>query len=196
MVPFQTIASVAAEWYERNCVESSANRGVCVDKIHEQFDPNWIRNKRPEAWCAKFVWVVYEEAARRAGVENPLPRTAGARLMLTMSQKAGLNVTKKPEVGSVFYRRSDSPGASGHVGIVTEIKSDGITTVEGNLDSRVAYYHYDWNAVASRKWDFSFIHAASKSGGGSAILASANGLFGLVLIGTAALWLYQGRKRR
>jgi hypothetical protein len=195
MVPFKTIADVAAKWYNRNCVETQSNRGVCVDRIHEQFDPNWIRNKRPEAWCAKFVWVVYEEAARLSGVANPIPRTAGARLMLTMSRDKQLKVDKKPNLGAVFYRKSDSPGASGHVGIVTEIKNDGITTVEGNLDGRVAYYFYDWNAVASPKWDFSFIHAASPSGG-NPILASANGLLGLVLVGTAAFWFFQGRKRK
>lgn len=195
MPPFKTIAEVAAEWYERNCVEERTNRGVCVDKIHELFDPQWITQKRPEAWCAKFCWVVYEEAARRSGTKNPLPRTAGARLMRDMSKKAGLRVDNKPQDGDVFYRASESPGASGHVGIVTDVKADGITTVEGNLSNRVAYYHYGWDKIMSPKWNFSFIHAADESqSGGGVITAGANGLLGLVLIGTAALWFFNKKK--
>lgn len=196
MVPFYYINKVAAEWYKRNCVEERANRGVCVDKIHQMFDSNWIKSKRPEAWCAKFVWVVYDEAARRAGVSNPIPRTAGALLMRDMSRKAGLKVDKKPELGDVFYRKSEAAGSSGHVGIVTEIKTDGITTIEGNLSNRVAYYWYDWKDVTSSKTDFSFIHASSQSkSGGGPILAGTNGLLGLVLVGTAALWFFQKGKR-
>lgn len=195
MVPFKTIEEVAAEWYKRNCVEERANRGVCVDKIHELFDPKWITAKRPEAWCAKFVWVVYEEAARRSGTKNPLPRTAGARLMRDMSKDLGLRVDNKPQDGDVFYRASESPGSSGHVGIVTDVKADGITTVEGNLSNRVAYYHYDWDKIMSPKWNFSFIHAADDSQSGSGVItAGANGLLGLVLIGTAALWYFNKKK--
>lgn len=195
MVPFNDIAEVAAEWYGRNCVEETTNRGVCVDRIHQTFDPDWIKQKRPEAWCAKFVWVVYEEAAKRAGVANPIPRTAGAKLMLNMSKDAGLRVDNRPSYGDVFYRYSESAGSTGHVGIVTDIQKDGITTVEGNLSNRVAYYFYDWDQIAQPKWKFSFIHAADKSkGGGSAILASTNGLLGLVLVGTAALWFFNKKK--
>lgn len=195
MVPFKTIEEVAAEWYKRNCVEERANRGVCVDKIHELFDPKWITSKRPEAWCAKFVWVVYEEAARRSGTKNPLPRTAGARLMRDMSKDLGLRVDNKPQDGDVFYRASESPGATGHVGIVTDVKPDGITTVEGNLSNRVAYYHYGWDKIMSPKWNFSFIHAADDSqSGGGVVTASSNGLLGLVLIGTAALWYFSKKK--
>jgi hypothetical protein len=195
MIPFGTIAEVAAEWYDRNCVEDSENRGVCVDKIHELFDPQWIASKRAEAWCAKFVWVVYEEAARRSGNKNPLPRTAGAKDMLNKSRDLGLDVDNKPRYGDVFYRTSESRGRSGHVGIVTDIQKDGITTVEGNLNNRVAYYFYDWNQIALPKWKFNFIHAADPSKrGGSAILAGSNGLLGLVLVGTAALWYFNKKK--
>lgn len=195
MVPFKTINEVAAEWYERNCVEERDNRGVCVDKIHELFDPKWITSKRAEAWCAKFVWVVYEEAARRAAVTNPLPRTAGALAMRDLSKKAGLRVDNKPQDGDVFYRKSSSAGSSGHVGIVTDVKADGITTVEGNLSNRVAYYHYGWDKIMSPEYNFSFIHAADDSQSGSGtVFASTNGLLGLVLIGTAALWYFNRKK--
>lgn len=186
----QTILEVAAEWYKKNCVEQSTNRGVCVDKIHELFDPQWITQKRPEAWCAKFVWVAYQEAATRTGTENPLPRTASARAMLDLSKKAGIPVDNNPKKGDVFYRRSTSPGASGHVGIVAEVTSKGITTVEGNLDNRVAYYNYGWADLMDPKWNFSFIHAS----GSGVTKAGANGLLALVLVGTAALWYYNKKK--
>jgi len=190
MPPYQTILEVAAEWYKKNCVEQSTNRGICVDKIHELFDPQWITNRRAEAWCAKFCWVVYEEAARRSGTKNPLPRTAGARNMLDLSRKAGIPVDNKPAKGDVFYRKSTSPGASGHVGIVTDITPKGITTVEGNLDNRVAYYTYTWAQMMDPKWNFNFIHAS----GGGVIKAGANGLLALVLVGTAALWFFNKKK--
>jgi L-serine deaminase len=47
----------------------------------------------------------------------------------------------------------------------------------------------------SPEYNFSFIHAADESQSGSGtVFASTNGLLGLVLIGTAALWYFNRKK--
>lgn len=194
MISSDTIVRRAAAWYERGCIESRANRGVCVDEIHTLFDPKWVQSKRAEAWCAKFVWVVFEEAARQSGEANPLPRTAGARDMLVRAKKTSLRVDNLPQEGDVFYRRSSSPGATGHVGIVTEVTSDGITTCEGNLDNRVAYYHYSWQKINDPSWDFAFIHASDPSSAGGVLQAGSNGLLVVLLCSAAAGWYFSQRK--
>ncbi len=143
----------AERWLERQCAETSANRGPCVDEIHLRFGGT----VKAEAWCAKFVWVVVDEACVQTGTKNRLPFTAGARALLTGSD-GKLRVDGNPEPGAAFYRRSTAPGASGHVGIVVAVESDGIYTIEGNTSDRVAMIRYDNQYMADPAHEMRFIH--------------------------------------
>lgn len=189
------IVDRAVAWYQRDCRETTANRGPCVDEIHERFDPNWIRNKRSEAWCAKFCYVVVDEAARMDGIKNPLPRTAGARDLLERSIKAGLRVDRQPARGSIFYRRSGAPNATGHNGIVVGGRANGggITTIEGNLNNRVSLYGYTNGQIEDL--DFRFIHVEDAAG--APLLAGSNVITTLLLLsaGIGTLW-YINKGRR
>lgn len=197
MISASTIIERAASWYERGCIESSANRGVCIDEIHTLFDPKWVQSKRAEAWCAKFVWVVYQEAARLDGEANPIPRTAGARDMLDRARREGkLRVDNLPQEGDVFYRRSSAPGATGHVGLVKEVGSNGVVTIEGNLDNRVAFYTYTWAKINDPSWGFAFIHGADPSSAGGVLQAGANGLLATLLLSAAAGWFIATRMKK
>lgn len=196
------IVDVAAGWLKRGCVETTPNRGVCVDEIHQRFDPKWIAQQRAEAWCAKFAWVVVDEAIRDdGGTDNPLPRTAGARDMLDKAYAKGLGVDKSPAVGSVFYRRSEAAGASGHVGIVVGVGGGQIKTIEGNLDNRVALHYYPDATWRDPYWRFNFIHTERINTPGepaAGFLTAGGGLTSLIMLSAvagAAYTLWKGRKK-
>lgn len=195
------IILIATQWYRRDCRESTENRGVCVDEIHERFSPSWIAQKRAEAWCAKYAWVVVDEACQRLGIHNVLPKTASAVGMRDRSSGV-IRVDTTPAVGSVFYRRSSSPGSSGHVGIVTAVTADKIFTNEGNLDDRVALHYYPERQVRDPAWRFSFIHTELIGGGGgsysgSTLLAGTSVLPALLLMsaGVGLAYTMWGRRR-
>lgn len=116
-----------------NCKETSANRSICVDKIHKEFSENWVSS--PDPWCAKFVWVVVQNASKRYAVSNPLPHTAGALELLNKSKKANIYVDKVPTPGCIFYKKSNS--ASGHVGFVAQVVGNKFYTIEGNSSDKV-----------------------------------------------------------
>lgn len=187
------IVQVALEWYQRGCVETSPNRGVCIDAIHAAFDPDWIRSKRSEAWCAKFVWVCYQQAADALGIQNPMPHTASARGLMDQARSNGIPVNGKPAVGAAFYRYSGSAGSSGHNGIVRALTSDGIETVEGNLSDKVSLYRYSWSAVNDPKRGFQFIHGEQY---GPQVQFAGTSLAQMAVLGAVGLgaW-YMWRKR-
>jgi LPXTG-motif cell wall-anchored protein len=108
------------------CLETGTNRGECIDKISEIFNGKVVA----EAYCAKFVWVVCQNAL---GENNKLPKIAGAKAMLDAAKKTkGLVVDRTPKPGSVFYRKSTAAGATGHMGIVVWGDDKYFYTVEGN----------------------------------------------------------------
>ncbi len=152
------IRDEARSWYARECRENpnTPNRGPCVDEIQAAY---WT-TIRAEPWCTSFVWVVVDGAARKQGVTNHLPKTAGALDLLNRARKASeLVVDRTPEVGSIFYRRSTLAGVTGHTGIVTRVQSTGIVTVEGNSSNRVAQYLTPRSQVEAKANDYWFIHA-------------------------------------
>jgi hypothetical protein len=127
------IISTAVAWYERNCYETSNNRGTCIDDIHEQYSSDWIERNTNEAYCAEFVSVVLKTAFQKLGVNSPL-YTSSAVGMLQEAKDKGISVNRKPAAGAIFYKRSKAAGSTGHVGIIVETLGDGNTfnTVEGN----------------------------------------------------------------
>lgn len=153
-------------WLSRQCRETKTNGGGCVDEIHELYG-----DKTLEAWCAKFAYVVVDEAAAAYSIRNTLPHEKGAARMRDQAIKQKIHrVDRVPAVGAVFYRRSLAKGASGHIGIVVELHTDQIITIEGNAGDMIAVGHYSMGQVNDPYWKFSFIHTelmAGESEGGS-----------------------------
>lgn len=149
------IVEIADRWAQLKCVEEKNNRGQCIDKVHQLYNGRILN----EAYCAKFAYVVVQEACEALNIANKLPKTASALGMLQGAQKLGMAVQGLSGIapGAVFARRTKATGGSGwHVGLVRSWNDDKFFTVEGNNSDRIGYFNYDWEEIKSR--DFWFIH--------------------------------------
>lgn len=147
----------AMAFLERNCVEERTNRGVCVDEIKRLYGD---RAPLSEPWCAQFVYAMHRIAALRLGAPIVVPRTKGARVMLDLSRKAGIPITRYPKAGSIFARRSSGAPSGWHVGQCVNPSADGgFYSIEGNIDNRVASRYYTAKDLTSM--DIHFIDVAA-----------------------------------
>lgn len=167
----------AKAWLD--CRETSKNRSVCVDKIHKAFSENW-RND-PDAWCTKFVWVVFDATCKQFNVKNPLPKTASTHELLRLS-KDKFEVDRVPAVGAIMFYPTGSN--TGHNAIVIEVNGNNFTTIDGNSSDKVKI-----NNRNLKDKDFQFIHTEKLYS--DAILPT-NIFSGFVLFGLGiyALWKY------
>jgi hypothetical protein len=83
------------------------------------------------SWCSAFVFWCFREAARRLGLVNPCPRTAGAVKLWTLTEPICRDQTPAP--GAIYVL--DHGGGKGHAGIVESIDDAGvISEVSGNTN--------------------------------------------------------------
>lgn len=91
------------------------------------------------AWCAAFVYFCTDQAAKTAGLANPLPKTGGVLDMWRRSLKAGLpcltaaQAQAQPSLvtsGMIFIM--DFGEGKGHTGFVKALSDGRLATVEGN----------------------------------------------------------------
>lgn len=84
----------------------------------------------PASWCMAFVYWIFREAAKEAGIKTPLLKTGG---VLKAWQKAPVTVkVKDPQPGDIFIQ--DHGHGLGHTGIVEDIEGDSVHTIEGNTN--------------------------------------------------------------
>jgi hypothetical protein len=115
-----------------------SNSGPMVDEYLRSvgLDPGF-------AWCAAFVYWCFEQATTNAGMQNPVPRTAG---VLDLWKKS-TNRFDSPRPGDIFIM--DYGQGKGHTGIVERVLLDGlIETIEGNTNDEGSREGYE---VARRK---------------------------------------------
>lgn len=180
-------------WFARGCRETSKNSGPCVDEVLERFDGN---SASTEAWCAKFVWVCADRAAKRVGVRNPLPKTAGTVAMRDGAVKNGLIVDKVPAFGSVFFY-SRGKGL-GHVGIIVGFDGADAITIEGNTGlsgggEGVGRRRRKVADIRAGVNGFRIIHTEHVGGTSPTTGASAgmHPLLSLAIVGAAGYMIYQ-----
>lgn len=89
-----------------------------------------------EAWCLKFVFWCYDQAARRLNIKNPMPAFFGAGQFETWA-KGAKKLATLPARGDVFVRDHK------HGGLVTGPALPGGTfpSVEGNTWAKTDYAH-------------------------------------------------------
>lgn len=122
----------------------------CLDEIKILYN-NRINN---EAWCAKFVWAMTNEACKKLGVENPLIQTASTATLLANAKK-NLRTDETPGVGSIFYTTRTG---GGHVGFVLKIDGTKFETIEGNTTNGSGEYGV-WKKTRDTKTrNYQFIH--------------------------------------
>lgn len=95
-----------------------------------------------QPWCMAFVYWCFSQAARRLGVDNPAPRTAGviaswneARDVAAARIVTAAEARRDPAgvtPGMVFY--IDTGGGAGHAGFVADVIDGRLVTIEGNTN--------------------------------------------------------------
>ena len=101
----------------------------------------WLKrvNRAPgNAWCAAFAWCMLDDACKALKIKNTFPPIAGAWLMLNQAKKVNA-WTDSPGKGFVFgidHGLNAAGARIGHVGIVTDVFEDHITTLEGNTNAK------------------------------------------------------------
>jgi hypothetical protein len=105
------------------------NRGPRIDEYQKL-----ANNTLGQAWCAKFVFWCYDQAALKVGVKNPLPKIfrAGQLESWAINQKKTVPI---PSLGDVFVKEDR------HVGLVAGrwVTGGKIQTVEGNTWSGTTF---------------------------------------------------------
>jgi lysozyme family protein len=96
------------------------------------------------SWCAAFLYWCFEQAAKRLGLANPLPRAGRVTELWTKSQ-ASLTIipteqaAKDPRLvvpGCIFCQGFGD--GRGHAGLVTGLVNGRLTTIEGNTSTGVS----------------------------------------------------------
>lgn len=80
------------------------------------------------AWCAAFVFYVFREASKRAGLVNPCPRVGAAIRLWKLTEPICRDST--PTVGAIYVL--DHGGGLGHAGIVTALDDTTPIELSGN----------------------------------------------------------------
>lgn len=101
-----------------------------------------VVNGSQYAWCAVFIsWL-----ANQCGIMNTLiPSHSGCGTGVNWFKNRGLwiNGGNKPNKGDIIYFKPTIKGAiSSHVGIVVDVDSNSVTTVEGNKANQVKKCKY------------------------------------------------------
>jgi hypothetical protein len=126
----QVAVEIALEEAKQGVFEdANDNRGERIDE-YQQLANSTVG----QAWCAKFVYWCFDQAAKRLGVTNPMPRIFGAGALEAWAM-AKKNLDTTPALGDVFVK------SHRHVGLVA---ADAVTggkfkSVEGNTWSGTTF---------------------------------------------------------
>lgn len=153
------------------CRETSKNRSVCVDKIH-QYASGTVSN---DPWCSKFVTMIIDKVCKYYGLKNPIGLIASTHSLVRKAKSIGLVVDKNPVPGSIMFFPTGTN--TGHVGFVVQVKPDNeIYTIEGNTTVKGG----EGVGFRTRKIgkDYQFIHSEKLAG---AKMLMQNGLNGFSL---------------
>ena len=118
-------------------VPSNSNRGPRVETY-------LARTGTPAGnpWCCAFVYWCFDEAAKAAGRDNPMVRTAGCMDLWRRAAASGGELVPASEAaqnsglvqpGMIFI--VDHGRGRGHTGLVEKVAGGLITTIEGNTDA-------------------------------------------------------------
>jgi hypothetical protein len=131
------LQEAAAGVFER----ANDNRGDRIDEYQQS-----TSGVLGEAWCMKFVYWCFEQAARRLNAKNPMPAIFGAAQFQSWARSSNKLVTP-PALGDVFVKESR------HGGLVTgpPIARGTFPSVEGNTWARSDFAHRREGVYALKK---------------------------------------------
>lgn len=144
MIPLRHLAlGVALGELGRGVREEAPNWSARIAEYHRNLDPPIILTaKHGYAWCAMFVQLCADEAARLHGLRNPLDGVAREALVLdyyALTQERGWRIEPaEADAGDlVLYNFPGNERSWDHVGFVVRAAGDGteFRAVEGNTDA-------------------------------------------------------------
>lgn len=106
------------------------NYTIFAKKYLEYFGENF----QGQPWCAMYVSVVFRESLGREIQKTIMPNFSYCPTGVNWFKSKGLWHTSNPQKGDVIFFK-DSSGTACHVGIVYQVSSSTIYTVEGNTSS-------------------------------------------------------------
>lgn len=106
------------------------NYTIFAKKYYEYFKVNF----QAQPWCAMYVSCVFREALGKTTQEKIMPHFAYCPTGVNQFKKMGCWHKSNPKKGDVIFFK-DSSGLSCHVGIVLDVTSDKVHTIEGNTSS-------------------------------------------------------------
>jgi hypothetical protein len=117
----EAVNMALAEAAKGVCETNNDNRGPRVDEYQ------MVNGTLGEAWCAKFVYWCFQQAALKLDVSNPCPKIFGAGELQKWGEK-NKRIVDSPERGDVLIKRKK------HAGLVTGPAQQNGTfpSVEGN----------------------------------------------------------------
>jgi cell wall-associated NlpC family hydrolase len=122
----QRLVREAKKWL--GTVELPGNRGVFVDFANLLAIGDW-RWAKGAPWCASFVYLMGRLAL---GDEWIVPRTASVQALADWG--ASMSDERPLHVGALVLVWFDSKQRYGHVGIVTGVEGEKVSTIEGNTN--------------------------------------------------------------
>lgn len=92
-----------------------------------------------DPWCAAFVGAV----SGGCGLQKIVPVSASCQRMRDRLIQMGAQVVSTPQRGDIAFFDWNGDGAHDeHVGIVTKVDGNTVTTIEGNRSDMVAYHQF------------------------------------------------------
>lgn len=127
-----TLGEAMACWMEAHegTTETAPNSNPAPDSIDD-----WLRlvNLDPgNEWCAATVYAAAHASALELGMVNPVPKTAGALKLFTLSEP--ITHVLAPARGRVFV--VDHGGGKGHAGVCLSVDANGVPScASGNTNA-------------------------------------------------------------
>lgn len=85
-------------------------------------------------WCCQFAWWCHQKAFGSNYTKNGTIKTAGCDAMMAQFKNLG-RFNKTPKVGDFIFFETNRPGHSDHIGIVVNVNSSTVYTIEGNTNA-------------------------------------------------------------
>ncbi len=132
--PGQELIAEARKYVGEAEIPSGSNRSIRIDYWNLEAIGDWRKfpmGGKGAPWCGSFVTAAGRQAM---GHLWPVPQTGTVQAMVDWAKTKGVWSKNNIEAGNLFCLYYPNLKRYGHVGIVTGITTEGITTIEGNTN--------------------------------------------------------------
>lgn len=124
----------------------SNNYTIFAKQYKEYFNEDY----QAQPWCAMYVSCVFRNALGKEFQKKIMPHFAYCPTGVNQFKKMGCWYKDNPQIGDIIFF-TNSEGRAGHVGIVYNVDSTYVYTIEGNTSSG-SYVIANGGAVVSKKY--------------------------------------------